>query len=134
MIHEKHPSVASFCEDWLTRLQITLRNLINSGQVTWGGWRQMGVQVGVEEGLSGDDPSAVAHLRQHWLHAPSLLPYNLSGSSFYLSSAKGDTWFFVHHYVTRLFAGKAKVVVISFCFAWLNEVVSVLARRCPPCC
>ena len=27
---------------------------------------------------------------------------------------RGDTWIFVHHYVTRLFAGKAKVVVVIY--------------------
>ncbi|KAK8376305.1 hypothetical protein O3P69_009742 [Scylla paramamosain] len=74
--------------------------------VTWGGERQVETQESVEEGLSGGDPRAVSHLRQYWLQAPSTLPYNLSGSSLYLSSTRGDTWSFVHHYVSKLFAGE----------------------------
>lgn len=58
------------------------------------------------EGLPGDDARAVDLLQRHWLQAPSLLPYNLNESPAYLSAANGDTWIFVHHYVTRLFEGE----------------------------
>ncbi|MPC30363.1 Protein Star [Portunus trituberculatus] len=74
--------------------------------VTWIGERQEEAQELVEEGMPGDDPRAVSHLRQYWLQAPSTLPYNLGGSSLYVSSMRGDTWSFVHHYVSRLFAGE----------------------------
>ncbi|XP_050712122.1 uncharacterized protein LOC126996076 [Eriocheir sinensis] len=60
----------------------------------------------VVEGLPGDDARAVDLLQRHWLQAPSVLPYNLNESPAYLSAANGDTWTFVHHYVTRLFEGQ----------------------------
>ena len=81
------------------------------------------MQVVVEEGLSGEDRRAVFHLQQFWLHAPSTLPYNLNGSPSYLSSVRGDTWIFVHHYVTRLFAGKAKVVVVVIYLFFVQVVL-----------
>lgn len=69
--------------------------------------RATGEETGQEvmEGLPGRDALAMDLLQRHWLQAPSLLPYNLTGSGSYLSAAKGDTWTFVHHYVTWLFEG-----------------------------
>lgn len=90
-------------------------------QVVWS-WRRQreeesvisveGRSTGLEvtAGLSGHDARATDLLKRHWLQAPSSLPYNLTESPRYLNAAKGDTWAFMHHYVTRLFEGKASGV------------------------